>query len=673
MDITKTRKPVPDVECLKYHGTSEKPDIKIFISHRIDLDSKTIDKSLYIPVRCGAMYDERKNITMLGDDTGDNISEKRMTFNELTVQYWAWKNIKADYYGFFHYRRYLNFTENLYEADDGGRACEAKNPDEVIGKYGWDEDTIERVVSDNDVVIAQKSDCKKWPNGGYSSLIEQYASSFPYMHDKAEDIDIILEILNDCCPEYYQFGHKVFHGSVASYCNLFVMKKELFFKYCDWLFMVLSEFEKRKDTSNYNAHAQRSPAFLSERLLNVFLMREMHINKELKVKELQMVYFLNAQVIEKKIAPVFQKDAALIVTSSSDYYVPIAAVWLQSLIDNSKPEHKYDIVLLQVGISQNNQQQLQSMLKNYPNISLRFFDVKIFLEGLAWNNWNHTNALTYARFLIPELFQDYKKAVWSDGDIVFKRDPFDLYSEDVSGYFLAAAMDVRVNGMLGYPSYPQKKDSTEILKLKNPYLYFQAGIIVLNLDEFRTHFTISFLLQEARRTDLRWCDQDILNMQCQGRVKFLQLQWNMTVPAHIPLETYAPAELERQWKLAQKDPWAIHYAGDRMPISVPDVEYAGDWWICARKTPYYEILLARMIENTKLGNYLLKSEHPITPLQQASPAAPQPPYVSGIRKWADRYMPKGSKRRAIAKKILPKGSMRWNLLKKIYNTFKGIK
>ena len=110
----KQYKPVPDVECLKYHGTPDKPDIKIFVSHRIDLDSETIDNPLYIPVRCGAVYDEREGVTMLGDDTGDNISEKRESFCELTVLYWAWKNVKADYYGLCHYRRYISFADKSY-------------------------------------------------------------------------------------------------------------------------------------------------------------------------------------------------------------------------------------------------------------------------------------------------------------------------------------------------------------------------------------------------------------------------------------------------------------------------------------------------------------------------------------------------------------------------------
>ena len=96
--MEKQYKPVPDIEALRYHGTPEKPDIKIFVSHRIDLDSETIDNPLYVPVRCGAVYDEREDVRMLGDDTGENISERRMSFCELTVQYWAWKNVKVDYY-----------------------------------------------------------------------------------------------------------------------------------------------------------------------------------------------------------------------------------------------------------------------------------------------------------------------------------------------------------------------------------------------------------------------------------------------------------------------------------------------------------------------------------------------------------------------------------------------
>ena len=81
------------------------PDVKIFVSHRVDLDSVAVENSVYIPVRCGAELDTNENPTMIGDNTGENISDKREYLGEFTVQYWAWKNVQADYYGLCHYRR----------------------------------------------------------------------------------------------------------------------------------------------------------------------------------------------------------------------------------------------------------------------------------------------------------------------------------------------------------------------------------------------------------------------------------------------------------------------------------------------------------------------------------------------------------------------------------------
>lgn len=69
----------------------DRPDVKIFVSRRIDIDSVLVDNPLYVPVRCGAVFDKENPRGLLGDNTGDNISEKRGSFCEFTVQYWAWK------------------------------------------------------------------------------------------------------------------------------------------------------------------------------------------------------------------------------------------------------------------------------------------------------------------------------------------------------------------------------------------------------------------------------------------------------------------------------------------------------------------------------------------------------------------------------------------------------
>lgn len=68
--------------------------IKIFVSRRLDVDSTVVSNPIYKPVICGAVYakDEINKKYLLEDDTGENISSRRNSFCEFTVQYWAWKN-----------------------------------------------------------------------------------------------------------------------------------------------------------------------------------------------------------------------------------------------------------------------------------------------------------------------------------------------------------------------------------------------------------------------------------------------------------------------------------------------------------------------------------------------------------------------------------------------------
>ena len=108
-------------------------DLKVFVSYRIDKDAEKIGDESFLPVLCGSVFSDKKT-GFYRDDNGENISEKRLSYCELTVQYWGWKNIKADYKGLMHFlTRFIlnqrkkeitvvfrrNFTQKKYKKNMG--------------------------------------------------------------------------------------------------------------------------------------------------------------------------------------------------------------------------------------------------------------------------------------------------------------------------------------------------------------------------------------------------------------------------------------------------------------------------------------------------------------------------------------------------------------------------
>ena len=76
--------------------------------------------------------------------------------------------------------------------------------------------------------------------------------------------------------------------------NMFAMKKVLFDEYCNWLFSILFELEKRIDISSYNQYEARVFGFISERLFNVWLEKQ-----QLKVKEMPVINLEKVNWVKK--------------------------------------------------------------------------------------------------------------------------------------------------------------------------------------------------------------------------------------------------------------------------------------------------------------------------------------------------------------------------------------
>ena len=271
-------------------------DIQIFVSHRIDIDSEQINNPLYVPVRCGAVFDAENPMGIAGDNTGDHISERRMSFCEFTVQYWAWKNAQAEYYGLCHYRRFLSFSPKRFKVDESGMVYVPVLTEGGKRKYGLlDAGAMEREIRNYDILVSDYAPVKNipTPNGKQRTVREMWTAHEGYFFD-SKAIELLFRLIDQLAPEYSTSAREYFDGAFHRGYNCYILKKDLFFRLCELQFPIMFEVERQLDTTGYTQTMRRTPAFLGEMLYGIFIY---HITtkEQWRTKELQLVYFRDTE------------------------------------------------------------------------------------------------------------------------------------------------------------------------------------------------------------------------------------------------------------------------------------------------------------------------------------------------------------------------------------------
>lgn len=570
----------------------KKKEIKIFVSHRVDKQCETVGDPLFYPIRCGAVYDKQENSVLPGDDTGDHISYKHPYLSELTVQYWSWKNVKADYYGLCHYRRYLNFSGRAFRQDAFGNVLENFIHQRTIAKYGLTEEKMRAVIESCDLVTAQAVDVGRLP-GHFKNVKEHYYKSCGYLRKK--DIDLMEAILHEKYPQYGAAADAYLYGRKGYFCNLYVMKRNVFLQYCSWLFPILEELERRLDLKNYCEEAKRTLGHLAERLFGIYL-TYLEANTCLRIRQLQTVVFLKPE-LQQDIR--LDKEVIPIVFAANNKFAGPLSVAVQSVIDAAGCDRRYAVVILESDLTEQNQALLQRQVSEKPNIQIRFYNARALVDGYDLKAHNHISIETFYRFLIQEILPDCDKAIYLDGDLIVKKDLAQLYDTDITGYSFAAVRDVdfigQINGAAGHAmEYAKNK-----LRLKDPYAYAQAGVLLLNLYEMRRQYSMEGWLKRASK-DYRYSDQDVLNKYCQGKIYELDQRWNTIFDCdfnRIRTTVYmAPEELYKAYLRARKDPYIVHYAGFQKPWKHLPADFGDEFWTAAKRTPFYELLLYELHE-----------------------------------------------------------------------------
>lgn len=192
--------------------------------------------TMYVPLQVGRATHE--DLGYLGDNTGDNISEKNCYYSELTGIYWIWKNVQdLDYVGVCHYRRYL--------INEQGKVFTKQELLQILQKV--------------DVITTKRV-----------KLRMPYYEGYKKVHH-IENLDATGAVIKELYPDYYPMFERLVHGDETYFGNIMIAKKEVFDAYAKWLFTIFAEVEKRVNIDSYDDYHKRVFGFISEILLLVWV------------------------------------------------------------------------------------------------------------------------------------------------------------------------------------------------------------------------------------------------------------------------------------------------------------------------------------------------------------------------------------------------------------------
>ena len=228
-------------------------NVKIFMCIGKETD---LVPPLCVPVQGGAKINSPISGIIEDDGKNGSISEKNPYYCELTVQYYAWKNEDADYYGLCHYRRFFCFDKSIKKPYLAFKGTLPEKKKHLLG----DEDEIRRLCGEYDVIVPRAENVGK-------TVYQKYVTS---KHCFKEDLDLFLEILKEKYPFLSEYADAYMSQSKQYFCNMFIMKRELFFEYSELLFSLLEELDLKK-TLHGSFQDDRTDGYLGERFLGIYI------------------------------------------------------------------------------------------------------------------------------------------------------------------------------------------------------------------------------------------------------------------------------------------------------------------------------------------------------------------------------------------------------------------
>jgi lipopolysaccharide biosynthesis glycosyltransferase len=273
-------------------------------------------------------------------------------------------------------------------------------------------------------------------------------------------------------------------------------------------------------------------------------------------------------------------NVVTVVMASDNNYAKYMRTAMRSMLKNAKDTTFYDFYLLvPPNFCEWHKNAISSLEKRYM-CEVNFIDM-----GMVPFIKSHKNfPAAYYRLFAAKLLPNCDKCLYLDSDIVVKNDLSKLYGTNLGDCYVAGVRDFYVQlrrafgekyaASIGLPSIDQ---------------YVNSGILLMNLqlikkDDLDAKFEQMLVDVADGRKSFPCHDQDVVNIACHGRIKFLEPKFNvLTILRKWAERSQKDRTLvekffgKKQLDKALVDPSIIHFAGAEKPWSNPWTYYAEQW------------------------------------------------------------------------------------------------
>ena len=282
-----------------------------------------------------------------------------------------------------------------------------------------------------------------------------------------------------------------------------------------------------------------------------------------------------------------QKQRINIAAALDSNYVKYAYVMLTSVFENQTYDLQIHVFLLQSGLAEWEKECLQDLIESYGGrLHWLNVDSSVFPKELPLPRYWPVEM--YYRLMLQDILpEDVERILYLDIDIIVNKPLAELYHTDFEGNMLCACSEP-FSGV-GFPDF---RNETFREQIKAGYIYFNSGVLLLNIKLLREKYHLEDYLKAAKKIDYKIVtpDQDLLNYVHWKEVKIIDAsKYNLYARFAY---NYGVRYEEVKEKVT-----IIHFLGNKPwngKAERFDIEQL--WWDYAEMTPFYEEIAEKFLE-----------------------------------------------------------------------------